>query len=330
VNEVENPNLDYLSDSIADAVREELKKRFVFKEMTPEKIAKFLKANEMQKEDWATSTVAYQLGTWEAQSVVISGRFRPKKRANGRDGVEITATIYSIHKKTKVNQFKTEADLSANMFDALAKVGASIAELSKDILPDPEQYRIAEAHELRTLTNLLLVRAGAFFAHTPTASSDLLASSQITTADFSLIPTLGIEYRRYAILLPELGFYASIDSSYRTADLSGRGTTVPATLFTFSGYAGPTYYYYLGNAFYLAPTLGMGYSYVSIALAGINPSLYTQTLKLGTLSAEARLNFGYRALDFLAVEFAPIARIFFYSGKTVADFGATASVGWKF
>jgi hypothetical protein len=284
----------------------------------------------MQPEDWATSTVAFQLGTWEAQSVVISGKFRIKKKGNGRDALEITANIFSIFDKKKVRQFKADADISANMFEPLSKVAAGIADLAKDILPDPEQYRIAEAIELEKVTNIALFRTRLAFAHLPAASSDLLTTSQVTTADFALIPGLSLEYRRYAILLPQLGFFVQADMDYRKRDLSGRGTTVPSTLFMFSGLAGPTYYYAFAQSFYVSPTIGLGYSYISIDMKGIDSSIYIQTLKLGTLTGEFRANVGYRVFGHFVVEVAPFARFFFYSGKTITDLGVGVSAGYKF
>lgn len=323
-------NYGYMAASITDALRIELNKRFVFEEMAPERVLKILTKNEMQPEDWATSTVALQLGTWEAQSVVISGKFRIKKKPNGREAVEITANIFSVYEKKRVSQFRAEAEITANMFEPLGKVAAGIAELAKDILPNPEQFRIAEAIELEKVTNIGLIRTRLSFTHFPTAATDLAVTTQVTSADFGAIPGVTLEYRRYAIILPQLGFFVQADADYRKRDLTGRGTTVPATYFMVGGLAGPTYYFALAKSFYVSPTLGLGYAYISTDLTGVASSIYIQTLKTSTLMGEVRTNIGYRVYGNFVMEISPVARFYFYSGKTIVDAGLALSAGYKF
>ncbi|RME91251.1 MAG: hypothetical protein D6767_05500 [Candidatus Hydrogenedentota bacterium] len=73
----ENPNYNYLENSITDAIRNLLKKKFAFYEMPKEKWQSIAEENYVYPEDYYTRTSAMNVGLLTKQDIVIAGEFKP-------------------------------------------------------------------------------------------------------------------------------------------------------------------------------------------------------------------------------------------------------------
>lgn len=328
-NEENNPHADYLSASITEAVVSELHKKFVFELMPQKDWQASARENQIQKEDLATATAALQLGTWNAQSVVISGKYRLKKNG-ARQTMQVDAALYSIPETRRALQFSEELPLSSDMFGALNKMAERFADKAKNLLPSEETYRLAEIREFEAMRNYLAFRPGMVFFGRPAQQQNLLVSSVMSPSDFPLQYGGNFEYRRFGIWKHFLGVYANAGGHYGTANLTGRGTAIPGTVFDIHGAAGLLWHFGFNRKFYLVPQLGAGYQYGQIILKGQASPIYNQTIVDGTVFAEARLNFGYFISRRVAIEIAPLAYTAFYSGLTSVMVGFDIAGVWKF
>lgn len=329
VNLEKNPQLDYLGASIAEAMAAELQKKFVFELMPEREWRASAKENLVQAEDLATASTAIQLGNWNAQSVVISGTFRLKKGA-ARQTLQIEAALYSIPEEKKVLQFSDELPISSNMFAPLSIMAANFSEKAKDLLPSEESFRIAEAREFERMQNYLVFRPEAMVFARPAQQQNLLASSTVSPADLPVEWGGSFEYRRFGILKTFLSVYANAGGHYGVATLSGRGTSIPATIFDIRGAAGVSWHFGFNRFFYLVPQLGGGMQYGQIFLKGIASPIYNQAFTDSVAFAEARINLGFSVTRRVAIEIAPSATVLFYQGLNVFQASLGIAGVWKF
>lgn len=329
VNKENDPQFDYLARSIPEAMAEELKKRFVFELMQERDWRESQKENLIQNEDLATPSVALQLGNWNTQSVVISGSFRPIKGA-ARKTLLIEAALYSIPDEKRVLQYSEEVPVSSDMFSPLSVVAGKFAEKAKDLLPSEESFKIAEVKELERMQNYLVFRPEALVFARPAQQQNLLVSSTVSPADLPIEWGGSFEYRRFGFWKPFLGAYANAGGHYGVATLSGRGTSVPASVFDIRGAAGVSWYFGFLRRFYILPQLGGGFQYGQVFLTGQASPIYNQAFTASVAFAEARINFGMYVTRRVAIEIAPAASLLFYQGLNVFQAGLAVAGVWKF
>ena len=83
VNLDKNSNVEYLSGSMTDAMEEKLSGKFSYQKADKRELTRVAEENFLYKDDFATKSVALNLGLLTKQDVVIAGGFSVRKGGKG-------------------------------------------------------------------------------------------------------------------------------------------------------------------------------------------------------------------------------------------------------
>lgn len=159
----QDPNAAYLESTITDAVRKELNRLFVFKEISEQKVNDYAVANYFKKEDFHTYSVGMQLGLALKQDVVIQGHFRLRKKKKDITLIETHVRIIDIGHKKIVAEFDTEGAADASIFDSIAALTRRMSEEAKAVLPNEAEWKkqgVEDDNDDRPLFNQVAIIGG--------------------------------------------------------------------------------------------------------------------------------------------------------------------------
>ncbi len=140
INAESRANFAYLETSITEAVKNSLKKKFVFTETPKARWQKVAKDNYMYKEDYYSRTLAMNLGLLAKQDVVIAGEYRIDVSQKPMK-VITNVRIVDIAKKTEIAQFTETGPAGSGIFATIEKIAARIAEEARAVLPSKEEWQ---------------------------------------------------------------------------------------------------------------------------------------------------------------------------------------------
>lgn len=138
VNRSGDPNLKYLEASISDAIRTELKSRFLFTEMPVEQRNILAERNFIFPQDFDTETAAVALGLLGRQDIVVTGSFH----GNGGNTRSITVDIriIGVGEKKILKTISHKATVDSSVFNTLQKIAAESAVEMEKILPSKDEF----------------------------------------------------------------------------------------------------------------------------------------------------------------------------------------------
>lgn len=139
VNAEKNKNVEYLRDSLTEAVRSKLKKRFAFRSPPEREWQETAENNYLFPDDFATRSVALNLGLLAMQDVVISGEYRVR----GDDKLEIRTgvKIIDISRKKVIAEFEETGPADNRIFDTVTRIADRISNEAKAVLPTREEWQ---------------------------------------------------------------------------------------------------------------------------------------------------------------------------------------------
>jgi len=140
VNLDKNANIEYLSGSMTEAMEEKLRSKFSFARTDKDELMRIAEENFLFKDDFATKSVALNLGLVAKQDVVIAGGFTVKKTVKG-ESLVTTVRIYDIPKKRVVAEIRETSPVDNSIFESVEKISNKIADAAKAVLPTKDEWQ---------------------------------------------------------------------------------------------------------------------------------------------------------------------------------------------
>ena len=144
----------YLEGSITDAVKDFMRKEFMYEETPAIDILKFAKANYYYEDELWTSTSGMHLGLDMKQDIVIVGGFRMRhkeEKVAGADGgepktqavtmLEIQVTILDIGKQRIIKEFTVDGAADSRLFETIEKLTTRLVREAAGVLPSREDWK---------------------------------------------------------------------------------------------------------------------------------------------------------------------------------------------
>jgi hypothetical protein len=140
VNLDKNPNVDYLSGSITDAMQEKLAAKFTFQKANKRELTRIAEENYLFKDDFATRSVALNLGLLAKQDVIIAGGFNVSKAGKGEE-LLTTIRIYDIPNRKVVAEITEKSPIDNTIFESVDRITNRIVDAAKAVLPTKEEWQ---------------------------------------------------------------------------------------------------------------------------------------------------------------------------------------------
>ena len=336
-----DPNFQYLEASITDAVRDKLKEQFAFKDMSRDDILKFSSENMLSPEDFHTQSVAFQLGLLLKQDIVINGSFKFKKGQ-----ITTSVKIFDIGQKKVLKEIQMTGPASGEIFQTIDKIAARIADETKSILPNKDEWQRSGAKEdvaegLAKLNSFSLTTGFAMLA-TPTAfSGEITSATKLNPADITGSMALSLGYSRHDFYKKLLA-WGNIGYQFGRQDFSIEKNTVKvgASLSLFYLRGGLGYHIPMIWKMYLVPILGGGYylgsiriSYANLPVKPLNPTTLAEedsrTLNMTAPTVLGGLRFGFQMNRLVGFEVSGEYLSLFYAEKTTGLFFINGGMTFK-
>jgi|JI10StandDraft_1071094.scaffolds.fasta_scaffold30928_1 hypothetical protein len=141
VNVDKNPNVQYLEASMTEALETKLGERFTFEKADEKQLKRFANERYLYRDDYATKSVAINLGLAAAQDVVIAGGFTVRKAGQGEELVT-TVRIFDVPNKKVVAEVRETSPLDNTIFESIETLSVKIADSAKAVLPTKEEFRL--------------------------------------------------------------------------------------------------------------------------------------------------------------------------------------------
>lgn len=291
INIEKDKNFAYLESSITDSLKERLREKLAFAELSEEKWALVAEQNFILRDDFHTKTAAMNLGILTNQEIVINGGFKPvnKKLAGGKVQSSIHTVAYLLDVKNKKIIATIELDLPADseLFTTVNQIADRMEQEARKVIPSKEE---AARTGLKSEGEPLFadwsvgLRAGggiymAGYAKYFTAQLPMLGASLHTA-----MPKFGKLTADLGLLFIGHRLKEGNDSVIQLLNVAGTTSNYLASL-SFG------YRIALLTKLYLEPQLGGGYvmQVTTVAGSGVN-----STLNNGFPFARAGLVTGYR------------------------------------
>ncbi|GAB4433922.1 MAG: hypothetical protein OHK0011_17040 [Turneriella sp.] len=140
VNLDKNANVEYLSGSMTDAMEEKLSGKFSYQKADKRELTRVAEENYLYKDDYATKSVALNLGLLAKQDVVIAGGFSVRKSGKGEE-LLTTIRIYDIPNKNVVAEIREKNPVDSTIFESVDKITTRIVDAAKAVLPTKEEWQ---------------------------------------------------------------------------------------------------------------------------------------------------------------------------------------------
>lgn len=344
-----NPDYTYLEESITEAVRNDLKAKFDFREMQRADWQKLAEKNlHLWPEDNYTRSFGLHIGAVARQDIVVGGYYqaiiekKPRKGVRAHDFV-IRAHVFviDIGQRKIVSEFDMIMPADASLFSSVEELAGRVVAEAKAVLPNKgeiSQDAIAadeiSPHEIGILSGVSMVSVPAAF------SGDFSTDKKLHNKD---VPqTIGVygSYRYHDFIWPRLALDLTGGAQFGSTNLTvandAKKVKAEATDYSLAAHLG----YRLDLwRFNFMPLAGGGFSLASLKLdystlsslpvdtAG-NP-LGSDTINTSAPFAEGGLKVGFRITQRLHLNVQGLYRQHFYIGSSVGQVIATGGLTFR-
>ncbi|MCB1201860.1 MAG: hypothetical protein KDK41_14520 [Leptospiraceae bacterium] len=318
INVTKNNNVEYLEASMTKAVDKKLSELFSYQKPDPSELRRVAEDNFLYRDDYATRSVAMNLGLLARQDVVISGGFIVKSQG-GSEILVTTVRILDIPNKRVVAEFDETSKIDNTLFDSIDRIAVRISEEAKAVLPTKEEYargggRAPSGPWFSNWSFQFGAGAGLYMlefadklqAQLPSLRFGVRANMPVISNQF----TMGMQ-ALYLTDKPVAGSSPAIE-----------GLNITTTSIMPGAYFG---YAMTFGDFEIHPRFGGGYVLQSITVTGVRNENLTNMMPFGG----GGFDFTYRVGRILDVTLAIDALAQFQSGKTTLLNMATVGVNFR-
>lgn len=340
-----NPDYGYLEDSITEAIRNDLKAKFDFKELPQKDWRSLAEKNYfLWPEENHSRGFALNLGLLARQDIAIGGFYQAIiENKSRRGGYVIRAHVFvlDIGKKKVVSEFDMTMPADASLFGAVEELAARVVKESKSVLPNKGEVGqdLIDADEISP--HEIGILAGISAHSVPDIfSGNFTTDKKLHNKD---VPqTIGVygTYRYHDFLWPRLALDIAGGAQFGSTNLSvandAKKVKAEATDYSLAAHLG----YRLDLwRFNFMPLAGGGFSLANLKLdystlsslpgdtAG-NP-LSSDTINTSAPFAEGGLKLGFRITQRLHLNVQGLYRQHFYIGSSAGQVIATGGLTFR-
>lgn len=334
----------YIGPSLADALRTGLAENYFFIHPEAEAIEAVRKENLIQEEDLHTKSSALQMGAWLRQDLVLAGKYSV---AGNR--LKLNLTLYQMETEKALLTFKTDAALSAKMFDTFAKIAADLGKQMAEALPSQQELTAAGGsfYDPEKGKRTLLLTFGARAAGIGKVTDNLTTGSTVSTSDTLHFNTEFTYQRHNAGEMLNRRYkwpvflQFSLNGGYAQRNYLRDGTNIPTRIIAVEGLPSLGYAFLLPRGIRIEPYAGVGLGYANFNLdyselarkpvdTSAAQSVSTQTLEQFYFFTQAGAVMKYAITPRWAVVFTPSFSLFHYSGGFQGELNAKLGAGFYF
>lgn len=342
VNEGAEANA-YIGPSLAEAIRAKLAERYFFFHPDDEAVENTRRNNFIQEEDLHTKSSAVQMGEWLRQDLVMNGKYSV---AGNR--LRLNLNLYEIETGKLLVNFKTEAPVTAKMFDTFAAVATQLGEKMAEALPSQQELTASGGSYYdpekgkRTLVLSFGTRAAGFSK----TATNLSSSSTVSNADFPHL-SASLAYQRHNALdifgrrykWPVFAQFI-LSGGYSKRDYTRDGAAVPTRLISVEAVPSLGYAFSL-RWFKLEPYIGAGLGYANFNFdystlarrpvdTSVGQAVSAQTVEQFYVLTQAGMLIKYAVHPRWSIVLTPSATLFHYAGGVQAEINARVGAGFYF
>ncbi len=344
-----NPDYTYLEESITEAVRNDLKAKYDFKEMPQQDWRALAQKNLfLWPEDNYTRSFGLNIGAVARQDIVVGGFYqaiiekKPRKGVRAHDFV-ITAHVFvlDVGNRRVVSEFDMVMPTDATLFENVERLAGRVVAEAKAVLPNKGELSqdVIDAGELTPH------EIGIFGGISPVSVPDAFTGNYATTTKLNnkdVPQTIGVygSYRYHDLFLNRLTFDITGGAQFGSTNLSvandAKKAKLSVTDYSLAGHLG--YRLELWR-FGFMPLVGGGFSLASLTLdystlsslpvdtAG-NP-LSSDTINTSAPFAEGGLKLGFRITQNLHLNVQAMYRQHFYIGSSAGQVITTGGLTFR-
>lgn len=340
-----NPDYGYLEDSITEAIRNDLKAKFDFKELPQKDWRNLAEKNYfLWPEENHSRGFALNLGLLARQDIAVGGYYQAiieKKARRGAYVIRAHVFVLDIGKKKVVSEFDMIMPADASLFGAVEELAARVVKEAKAVLPNKGEVGqdLIDAdeispHEIGILAGISAYSVPDIF------SGNFTTDKKLHNKD---VPqTIGVygTYRYHDFLWPRLALDIAGGAQFGSTNLSvandAKKVKAEATDYSLAAHLG----YRLDLwRFNFMPLAGGGFSLANLKLdystlsslpgdtAG-NP-LSSDTINTSAPFAEGGLKLGFRITQRLHLNVQGLYRQHFYIGSSAGQVIATGGLTFR-
>lgn len=344
-----NPDYSYLEDSITEAIRNDLKAKFDFKELPQKDWRNLAEKNYfLWPEENHSRGFALNLGLLARQDIAIGGYYQAIIEKKARRGAKahdfvIRAHVFvlDIGKKKVVSEFDMIMPADASLFGAVEELAARVVKESKSVLPNKgeagkQQFDDDEIgpHELG------LIAGTGVYAQPKQFSGNDTTDNALYTKDFKSAISASAFYAYHDFLVSHMQLHLMGGAQFASNDLAVATDSkrIRASLLDISA-AGHLGYEMSFWRFTLTPLAGGGFSMASIKLDYTTLSTLPVDANGNTRSgnnlntsapfAEGGLKLGIKLTNRLSLNAYGMWRQSFYIGESVSQAYAAGGISFR-
>lgn len=340
-----NPDYGYLEDSITEAIRNDLKAKFDFKELPQKDWRNLAEKNYfLWPEENHSRGFALNLGLLARQDIAIGGYYQAiieKKSRRGAYVIRAHVFVLDIGKKTVVSELDMVMPADASLFGAVEELAARVVKESKSVLPNKGETGKQQFDDDEIGPHELGVFAGISPVSVPDAFSGTFSSDK-KLFNKDIAQTIGVygSYRYHDLFWPRLAFDIAAGAQFGSTDLTVANDTKKAkasvTDYSLAAHLG---YRIEIWRFSFMPLAGGGFSLASLKLdystlsslpidASGNP-LSSNDINTSAPFGEGGLKLGFRITQHLHLNVQGIYRQHFYIGSSAGQIIATGGLTFR-
>lgn len=340
-----NPDYQYLESSITEAVKTDLKAKFVFREMPTEEWQKLATENLFAwPEENYTKGFGVNLGKAGRQDVVIGGYFqatKSRKKGNTATVIRTNVFIVDVRKKSLASEFEIELPTDAKLFESISQLTGKVVEESKSVLPNEEEIKqIGGVVEPRSV-NEIRIAGGVNLLSLPKPFDENFAAGKVLHAkDISHAIQIDAAYVRHDLFWPQVQLALGAGMQTGTGELSvaTESKKIRASLLGFSASA-LAGYRFEWRSLNVTPSAGIGFylgrmklDYTTLTLLPVDSTGAERSgaaLNTSAPFAEAGVQVGYQLNTYLLFYISTHYRQYINLGAGTGQGYAGGGIGFR-
>ncbi|MFO1481209.1 MAG: hypothetical protein U1F40_13490 [Turneriella sp.] len=344
-----NPDYSYLEDSITEAIRNELKAKFDFKEFPQKDWRNLAEKNYfLWPEENHSRGFALNLGIMARQDIAVGGYYQAIIEKKSRKGVAagsyvIRAHVYvlDVGKRKVVSEFDMVMPADASLFGAVEELAARVVKEAKSVLPNKgdagkQQFDDGDVGS----GEFGLIAGTGVYALPAQFSGNYTSDVTLYAKDFkSSIAAAGF-YQHHDFLFTNMQLHITGGAQFASNDLAVANDSkkIRATLLDIFA-AGHIGYEFAFWRFALTPLVGGGFSMANVKLDYTTLSALPVTatgdtrsganLNISSPFAEGGIKLSFKITQRLLFNAYSLYRQSFYIGESAAQVFAAGGVSFR-
>ncbi len=340
-----NPDYGYLEDSITEAIRNDLKAKFDFKEM-PQKDWRSLAEKNffLWPEENHSRGFALNLGLLARQDIAVGGYYQAiiegKGKRKGNYVVRAHVYVLDIGKKKVVSEFDVTMPADASLFGAVEELAARVVKEAKAVLPNKGEGPIQDTDDDIGSGEFGLMAGTGVYALPAQFSGNYTSDETLYAKDFRSALAVSAFYSHHDFLVPHVEIHFMGGAQFASNDLAVATDSkrIRATLLDVFAAAHMGYNLAFWR-FTLTPLAGGGFSMASIKLDYTTLSALPVTesgdtrsqtnLNLSAPFVEGGFRLSFKITNRLSFNAYTLYRQNFYIGTSAAQLFAAGGVSFR-